>query len=168
MGAAVAGLLILGVFFTGQAMMSRSTLYGNLLLASANKEAVRLSGERARTVIAINGTSTDGFCNLTVDVDNTGAVSIRDPSLMDVVVQFAGGSTAAQRLVYVGSSPLALGEWTANSISGQFEPGIFNPGETMQISGKLSLSAPESTGIVTVGTPNGVIDVAYFPAVTPC
>ena len=168
MGAAVAGLLLLGVFFTGQAIMSRSSLYGNLLVATATKEAIRLSGERARSLIAIAGTNTDGLCNLTLDVDNTGAVSIRDPSLMDVVVQFAGGSTSTQRLVYVGSGPLALGEWTANSISGQFEPGIFNPGETMQISGKISLAVPESTGTVTVGTPNGVIDTAPFPAVTPC
>ena len=168
MGAAVAGLLLLGVFFTGHAMMSRSTLYGNLLVATATKEAVRLSGERARSLIVIDGTNTDGLCNLTVDVDNTGAVSIRDPSLMDVVVQFAGGSTAAQRLVYVGSEPLALGEWTENSISGQFEPSIFNPGETMQISGKLLLTGPESTGVVTVGTPNGVVDTASFPALIPC
>ena len=55
MGAAVAGLLLLGVFFTGQAMMSRSTIHGNLLMAIAAKEAIRFSGERSRTVIAING-----------------------------------------------------------------------------------------------------------------
>ena len=168
MGAAVAGLLILGVFFTGQAMMSRATIHGNLLVAIATKEAVRFSGERSRTVIAINGTNTDGFCNLTVDVDNTGAVAIKDIPIMDVVVQFPGGSTAPQRLVYVVSGPLATGEWTTNSISGQFEPTIFNPGETMQISGKLLLAIPESAGMVTVGTPNGVIDAASFPAVTPC
>ncbi len=114
MGAAVAGLLILVVFFTGQAMMSRATIHGNLLVAIATKEAVRFSGERSRTVIAINGTNTDGFCNLTVDVDNTGAVAIKDIPIMDVVVQFPGGSTAPQRLVYVGSGPLATGEWTTN------------------------------------------------------
>ena len=127
-----------------------------------------MSGERSRTAISIAATNTDGFCNLTVDLDNTGAIAIRDIPIMDVVVQFPGGSTAPQRLVHVGSGPLALGEWTPNSISGQFDPGIFNPGETMQISGKLSLAASESTGTVTVGTPNGVIDAASFPAVTPC
>ena len=168
MGAAVAGLLLLGVFFTGQAMMARSTIHGNLLVAMATKEAVRFSGERSRTVIAINATNTDGLCNLTVDVDNTGAVAIKDLPIMDVVVQYPGGSNTPQRLVYVDSAPLALGEWTPNSISGQFDPGIFNPGETMQISGKLSLTASESTGTVTVGTPNGVIDAASFPAVAPC
>ena len=168
MGAAVAGLLLLGVFFTGQAMMSRSTIHGNLLLAIATKEAIRLSGERSRTVIAITGATTDGGCNLTVDVDNTGAVAIRDIPIMDIVVQYPGGSTTPQRLAYTSSGPLALGEWTPSSISGQFDPGIFNPGETMQISGKLSLSASESTGTVTVGTPNGVIDAASFPAVAPC
>ena len=168
MGAAVAGLLLLGVFFTGQAIMSRSAIHGNLMVAMATKEAIRFSGERSRTLIAINGTNTDGFCNLTVDVDNRGAVAIKDIPIMDVVVQFPGGSTAPQRLVYVGSAPLAAGQWTTNSISGPFEPTIFNPGETMQISGKLMLAMPESAGMVTVGTPNGVIDAASFPAVTPC
>ena len=104
MGAAVAGLLLLGVFFTGQAMMSRSTIHGNLLVALATKEAIRLSGERSRTIIAINDTNTDGFCNLTVDVDNTGAVAIKDIPIMDVVVQFPGGTSAPARLVYVGSN----------------------------------------------------------------
>jgi len=147
--------------------MSRSTIHGNMLMALATKEAIRLSGERSRTAIAITGATTDGVCNLTVDVDNTGAVAIKDIPIMDVVVQYPGGTSAPQNLVYVDAGPLSVGEWTPDSISGQFDPGIFNPGETMQISGKLTLSASESTGTVTVGTPNGVIDAASFPAVTP-
>jgi len=150
--------------------MFRANVYGNLTTTASTKQAVRLSGEQARTIIGIVATSTGtpGFCNLTVDVGNTGSVSAVDPSGMDVIVQFPGGNNAPQRLTYVASGPPALGEWTATSISGVFDPGIFDPGEQMQIDAKLSLSASDPTGTVTVATPNGVIATASFPAVAPC
>ena len=168
MAAAVAGLLILGVFFTSQMMVFRANVYGNLVTTDSTKQVVRLSGERARTIIEIEDTSTDGLCNLTVDVKNNGAVSLVDPARMDVIVQFPGGNNAPQRLTYAGSGPPDLGEWASTSISGSFDPGIFDPGEDMQIDAKLSLNASDPTGTVTVATPNGVIATASFPAVSPC
>ena len=168
MAAAVAGLLILGVFFTTEVMMFRANVYGNLVTTASTKQAVRLSGERARTIIEIDGTSTDGLCNLTVDLENKGAVSLVDPSRMDVIVQFPGGNNPPQRLAYAPSGPPNLGEWASASISGAFNPGIFDPGEDMEINAKLLLIAGDPTGTVTVATPNGVIATASFPAVSPC
>ncbi len=164
MAATLAGLLILGVFFTTEMIMFRSNMYGNLVTAESTQHATRVSGERARTIIEIAAAVTDGFCNLTIDLDNDGAVSLVDPSHMDVIVQFPGGSNSPQRLIYVGSGPPSLGEWASISISGAFNPGIFDPGEDMQIDAKLNLSASETTGTVTVATPNGVIATASFPA----
>ena len=45
MGPAVAGLLILGVFFTAGMMMFRSAEFGNVLVATSTKESTSLSGE---------------------------------------------------------------------------------------------------------------------------
>ncbi len=168
MAAAVAGLLILGVFFTSEVMMFRANVYGNLVTTTNTKQAVRLSGERARTIIDIDGTGIYSLCYLRVDLKNKGAVSLVDPSRMDVIVQFPGGVNPPQRLTYAGSGPPSLGEWASTSISGAFNPGIFDPGEDMQIDAKLSLSAGDPTGTVTVATPNGVIATASFPAVLPC
>lgn len=168
MAAAVAGLLILSVFFAAEAMMFRANMHRNLVITTSTKQSVRLFGERARTMIEINGTDTDGLCLLTVDLENTGATSLVDPSRMDVIVQFPGGVNAPQRLDYAGSGPPAVGEWASRSISGAFDPGIFDPGEAMQIEARLVLSAADPTGTVTVATPNGVIATASFPAVSPC
>jgi len=139
-----------------------------LVTTSTTKQAVRLSGERARTIIEIEDTSTHDLCYLAVDVENKGAVSLVDPSRMDVIVQFPAGNNSAQHLTYVESGSPSLGEWAAASISGAFNPGIFDPGEEMQIDAKLLLSAGDSTGTVTVATPSGVIATASFPAVSPC
>ena len=142
MAATIAGALILAVFFTGTLMMSRSILFGNLVISNSSKESIRLSGERARTEIGITSTTPGSLCELTVDVGNTGATSVVDPSMMDVIVQFASGNNLPQRLTYNPSGVPNIGEWAATSISGQFEPGIFNPGETMTIDAKLSLIEP--------------------------
>lgn len=168
MAATVAGLLILSVFFASEAMMFRANMHGTLVTANSTSQAVRLSGERARTFIEIVDTSTGGLCNLTVEVENNGAASLVDPSRMDVIVQFPGGNNPPQRLTYGGSGPPSLGEWASTSISGAFDPGIFDPGEDMQIDAKLSLSAADATGTVTVAAPNGVTATGSFPAVSPC
>ena len=167
MGATLAGLLILTLFLASSLIMSRSTLHGNTLVGMSTKLAIRLSGERARTAIDITSTSGDGACNLTINVDNTGTVSVKELSLMDVVVQFPGGNNPPERLEYAGSTPPNLGQWSATSVSGPFEPGIFNPGETMTIDAQLLLIEADD-GTVTVGTPNGIVDTAVFPVLTPC
>ena len=167
MAATVAGLLILAIFFTSQMMMFRANTYASLLTTGTNKQAVHLSGEQARTMIEVQSATTDGLCNLTVDLANTGAVAVVDPSRMDVIAQFPGGANLPRRLSYAGSGPPGLDEWASTTISGTFDPGIFDPGENMQIDAKLSLSAGDATGTVTVATPNGVTATASFPAVLP-
>ena len=87
MGAAIAGLLIMAVFFTGVLMMFRTTLFGNVIISNSMKEANQLSGEQARTDIRLTGasiTTGDGYCKLTVTGDNKGAISISDYDRMDI------------------------------------------------------------------------------------
>ena len=166
MGATIAGLLISAFFFTGALMMFRTTLYGNVLIGDTTRESIRISGERARTeikIISIVG----GGCSLTITVDNTGSTSIANVSLMDVIVQFPASNNSAQRLTYDQAGPPGIGEWTVNLISGQFQPGIFDPGETMTIGAQLSL-VEAGAGTVTVGSHNGIIDTGAFPTLSPC
>ena len=168
MGATVAGILVLAVFFSGAFMVSRTTLLGNVLMGDTMKESIRVSGEKARTEIQITSAMVGAAsCDLTVNVDNTGATSVANLSIMDVIVQFPGGDNAPQRLVYAGSGPPNLAQWAVSSISGQFEPSNFNPGESITIDAKLTLTET-GDGTVTVGTHNGVVDTALFPALSPC
>ena len=86
---------------------------------------------------------------------------------MDVIVQFGAGNNAAQRLAYASSGPPSVGQWTDTALSGGFEPGIFNPGESLTIDGKALLIEP-GTGAITVGTPNGVTDSIELAAMDLC
>ncbi len=167
MGSTIAGLLILTLFFTGVLLVSRTTLSGNEQVSAATRDAVQLVGDRARTTIAVTNTSSSGTCNLSIDVDNTGATSVSDLNRMDVIVQFPTGNNAAQRLDYVDPGPTTVGEWEFSSISGAFEPGVLNPGETITIDAQV-LVVEAGSGTVTVGTPNGIIATAAFPSLTAC
>ena len=162
MAASIAGLLILSVIFTGMITTFRSNLFGNVLVGNATKEAAQLLGERNRTEISINSITTgDGGCDLTVVLKDTGSTSMSDFSHMDVIVQFTEGMNAARRLTYTGDSGSpGQGEWASTLIatSDKFEPGIFNPGETMTVTAKLSLpKTGDRAGQVTIGTPNGIV-----------
>jgi len=167
MGVALAGILILAVFVGGVLVMFRTTLYGNLLVSGATKSSAQLVGERARTVIGITSTTGDGACNLTVVVENTGATTITDFSLVDFIVEFSVGINPPRGMIYSSSEPPDFGEWVVSSITGPFEPGSFNPGETMTLNAKISM-IEASDGTLTIGTPNGIIDTASFPMLTPC
>ena len=159
-------MLISAMFFTGALMMFRTTLQANVVIGDTTRESIRIAGERARTEISITSVVGSG-CGLTITVDNTGAISIADASRMDVIVQYPAGNNPAQRLTYVLTGPPGIGEWTADSISGQFQPSIFDPGEMMTIEAQLSL-VEAGAGMVTVGSHNGVIDTGDFPSLTPC
>lgn len=167
MGIAVAGLLILAVFVGGVLVMFRTTLYGNVLVSGATKSSAQLVGERARTVIGITSTTGDGACNLTVVVENTGATTITNFSLVDFILGFSVGINPPRRMIHSSSVPPDFGEWALTSITGPFEPGILNPGESMTLNAKLSM-IEASDGVLTIGTPNGIIDTALFPTLTPC
>jgi len=168
MGIALAGLLIIGVLFSGALIIFRSELLGNLLVTDALKEASELTGEQVRTRIDLTDfeiDTGDGKCILTVTGDNTGATSIADLGKMDVIVQFTTkfttGDNPPQRLTYVtGDKPSTTGDWAKRSISGEFEPGIWNPDETLILKGwlNLALGSVDITATVTVATPRGVTD----------
>ena len=175
MAASVAGIMVLAVFLVGGLMVLRTSIFGDVPLGNAVKEAVDLEGERARTVIDLGSPSIDtgdGTCTLTVTGDNDGSISIGDFSLMDVIVQTLEGNNAPVQLNYTtGDTPTSTGDWAKElpSTLDVFAPGIFDPGDTITIKARLDLStAGDTAATVTVGTPNGVTDTRSFTAVTPC
>ena len=167
MGVALAGLLIMAVFMAGVLVMFRTTLYSNLLVSGATKSSGQLVGERARTVIGITSATGNGACDLTVVVANTGATTITDFSLVDFILVFTVGVNPSRRMIHISSGPPGFGEWAVTSITGSFEPGSLNPGESMTLDAKM-LMVEASDGTLTIGTPNGIIDTALFPILNPC
>ena len=167
MASTLAGLLILAMFLTTSLITFRSTLFGEVAVSSASREASKAMGQNARTEITIDSAVGDTFCSLTLVITNTGAIRVLDVAKMDVVVQFGVGNNAAQQLAYTASGPPSVGQWTHSALSGSFEPGILNPGESLTIDGK-ALLVELGTGAITVGTPNGVTDSIELAAMAPC
>ena len=167
MGVAAAGLLVIAVFLAGAFMTYRTTLSGKMLVNEAASASSQMVGERTRTAIDITSATGDGACNLTVDVDNTGATSIIEFAQMDLIAQFPSANNAPQSMIFTEAVLPGLDEWAVTSITGAYEPGIFNPGETMTLEAKISL-VEASGGTLTVGTPNGIVHTASFPALSPC
>ena len=167
MASTLAGLLILSMFLTTSMITFRSTLSGEMAVGSASREASKAMGDNARTEINIDSVVGDTFCSLTLVVLNTGATRVLDLEKMDVIIQFGAGANVAQRLTHTPSGPPSVGQWTDTNLSGSFEPGIFNPGETLTIDGK-ALLLETGTGVITVGTPNGVTGSIELAAMAPC
>ena len=168
MASTLAGLLILAMFLTTSMITFRSTLFGDVAVSSASREASKAMGDNARTEITIDSVfSEDTLCSLTLVVVNTGATRVLDIGQMDVIIQFGSGLNAAQRLTYTPSGPPSVGQWTDTDLSGSFEPGIFNPGEALTMDGK-ALLLEIGTGVITVGTPNGVTGSIELAAMAPC
>lgn len=162
----MAGLLILAVFLASSLMSLRTSLFGNLQMSDAAKASSRLLGERIRTVIGVTSTNVDGACGLTIEIENTGATAVHSFPEMDVIFQYPLGINQAAAMVYTSSAPI-LGQWTAASISGGYEPTTWNPGERLTIQTQVPLLEP-GDGVVTIGTPNGVVIEIPFTGLIPC
>jgi len=164
MGSSLAGLLILAVLLTASLMIWRVNLVGNVVIQSASKGALQLEGERARTVPNMVTASANRNNNtLAVTLQNDGATSVPVSGFpdMDVVVIYDLAAQTPLRLTYTATNPPPSGQWTKTSISGGFEPDVWNPTETLAILATLN-GADCNKGTVTVGFPNGVIDTNPF------
>ena len=169
MGISIAGLLILGVFLTAVLLLGRSATISSTVVATSAKDAIDRSGERARTMFRIENTTVSGAgADLTVQVENIGAMSISDFPHMDLIVKYTHPVTGSPPVI--GFLPYTEGglgnnQWTVNSITPDgFEPGVWNPGESMTLGVKLDPPQKTSTtGTLAVASPNGVSATAYFP-----
>ena len=165
METSVAGVLIFGVLIVAVVLLAQAIVVSNAVMGSAIKESASAAGERARTELSFDTSTSDGT-TLTVDVDNAGNTSISDYNEMDLIVEYPETGTLTmqyQRLAYVAASPGA-GEWTDTSRTpDQFQPGTWDSGETLRITAIVSpVQASGTTGTVAVASPNGVAATGTF------
>ena len=175
MGAALAGLLILSVMLTGSLMFWRVTLVGNDRISTAQKQMIQLEGTRARTEIDVSSSGSKSCRTLVINLLNEGHTSVSKSAFpwMDIIIHFTGTSDPSQALTYepLGLASLDKGEWIDTSISGQFEPSVWNPGETLKIEAQLQDFSVLASGTLVVSTPNGIIDthtLSYLPTPPGC
>ena len=162
MGTALSGFFVLSILFTATMVFFRINLLGSELVRDSIQEATQLEEERAGARISVASTTgVIGTNTLRATVDNEGDTSVADFAKMDVVVQFTGALQAPQSYAYTTANPPGVGQWTDTSITGLFEADVWNPGETLSIEVTLS-GTPCDTGLVTIGTPKGVVASSIF------
>src|SRR5574341_1281873 len=117
--------------------------------------------DRARTDLApISAQVSDDGVVVELTVRNTGQTKLADFNQWDMILQYYD-TGAAYHIVWVpyeaGDQP-ALNTWGVVGISQDvYDPGIFNPEETITVQFKVSPAVgPETTNRVALTTPSGL------------
>jgi archaellum component FlaF (FlaF/FlaG flagellin family) len=109
------------------------------------KEMETRSAEQMHTRLTItNLTSSSPYVD--ADLQNDGSTTLAGYDRMDVLVQYTtgGGSPALAWIPYTNGA-LAPNTWTIqNIVNDAFEPGILNPGETLEM--RIWLDPPAGIG----------------------
>ena len=166
MDTAIGGMLIIAVFLSMMVFLSRAFIVSEIQTGTALNEAAALAGDRSRTDLTVL-TFTTISSDLNVEVTNTGETSVAEFDRMDYIVSYTATNNALTiiRLTFREPNP-AAGEWEPNRTTispDSFQPGIWNPGETLTLEGHIS-PGPKSgtTGTAWVSSPNGVVAIGQF------
>ena len=166
METSIGGMLVMGVLLAMIIILSRTFIVSNQIMGAAIKSSAELSGERARTELTLLTTTSTGTDILQADIKNSGNTSISEHEEMDVIVNYSATGTLAavvKRLAHVAGSPTS-DKWTNSTTSPDtYQPGIWDPGETMTVDARLATEqASGTTGVLHIGAPNGVVATGTF------
>lgn len=130
------------------------------------------TGDRARTIIASLSAQTSALDETTdavqVTLKNSGSTKLSDWAQWDVILQYTSGSNNPTVKWYPAGD--GTNQWDATIYSNAstlnpevIEPGIFNPGEEMVITVKVSPPVGAgTTNLAVIATPNGITASTVF------
>ena len=123
------------------------------------------AGEQARTELTITNVRDRVGAVFDVDLRNDGSTRLAEFDRMDLVVQYTdNSSTFVVAWIPYTDGPLESNTWVVQSITDDaFEPGIINPGETLEM--KFELDPPAGNGTTNrllISTELGVTVSATF------
>jgi hypothetical protein len=159
-------LLIAAILMLSTVLMARGGYLGADAIGQSLRQSETRYGQQNRTGLTVTGTSIDGTgANITITLRNDGQTPVADFASMDVVVQYfaAGGGRYDKWLPYT-SGALAADTWKTGTFTNDvFEPGILNPGETMEVLIRVNpVVGPATTNLAIIGTEKGVTVQTYF------
>lgn len=99
---------------------------------------------------------------ITISIENTGSVKISNFDQMDVIIY---GDGWIERLKYNSGSVPSPGEWSKKIVKDVLNPGILDPGETMEVylyPLHISYLVPDATTYIKIVTPNGIESTKKF------
>jgi len=159
-------LLVAAILMLSTVLMARGGFLGADAVAQSLRESEARYAQQSHTKLAVAGTSIDGSgANITVTLRNDGKTPVGDFAAMDVVVQYFGESGARydKWLAYT-SGALASDTWKTGTFTNDiFEPGILNPGESVDLLLRVNpVVGSGTTNMVVIGSEHGVTTSAYF------
>jgi hypothetical protein len=163
MSALIPGLLIITTFLVASVIMFSTFLSISTTQSDSLKELGQVNRERAGSLINISsagvtGSSPGMSTDMTLEVDNIGSRSVADFERMDVIVQYTDSSDSPVHR-YLTYNPGGLGndQWTipeGGITPDTFNPGMWDPGETLTIDLRVSPDVKSGTqAVIAVATP---------------
>lgn len=143
-------LLITAYFLVGVVLMTAE------VVSVAQTDQINQQEQRVRTSIEITNSSVISNESLIyAEVENTGSVVISEIKYMDI---YTINGTSNPPTYYTQGS--VTGTWNMESIEPDIiNPGLWDPGEVMNISVKYYGDVPKW---IQITTPNGISDSAYI------
>ncbi len=166
-GSIIAAMISVATILLASYVCSKGGFYMADVLADSVIEMQENKNEMVKTEIEITGVSTDSV-DILVSLQNTGSTKIGDFTYMDVIVTYQNesGSIKTVWIPYQESEILAKNRWTKVDIAPDLiNPGIFDPGEEMEVQVRLDSSDPignTSVNWLLVTAPNGAKASRYF------
>jgi hypothetical protein len=162
----IPALLIAAILMLSTVLMARGGYLGADAIGQSLRQSETRYEQQNRTGLTVTGTSIDPTgANITITLLNGGQTPVADFVSMDVVVQYfgAGGARYDKWLPYT-SGALASDTWKTGTFTNDvFEPGILNPGETMQVLIRVNpVVGQATTNLAIIGTEKGVTVQTYF------
>jgi hypothetical protein len=161
---AIATPIILTVMLSFLVLGTAAVQQMQAALAYATRHAATVANDRVLTQVEIVEVEYNDV-DLSVQVLNRGGVAITDYRNMDILVDYTagGGGRVVSRLTFT-TGAYGSGNWRINRlVPDGLHPGLWNPGETLTIQGRLPDPVDVSdTATVVVATPNGQTASAYF------
>ncbi|WP_440947549.1 hypothetical protein ACSAZL_04570 [Methanosarcina sp. T3] len=166
-GSIIAAMISVATILLASYVCSKGGFYMADVLADSVIKMQENKNEMAKTEIEITGVSTDSV-DILVSLQNTGSTKIGDFTYMDVIVTYQNesGSIKTVWIPYQESEILSRNRWTkVNIVPDLINPGVFDPGEEMEVQIRLDSSDPIGNSSVNwflVAAPNGAKASRYF------
>jgi archaellum component FlaF (FlaF/FlaG flagellin family) len=162
----IPALVLAAILIIGGVLMAGVTSSSVDKVNQSWRDIEALSEERLGTDLTVVSTQvTGGGADVTVVLGNEGRTPVREPSLMDVIINYEG--TDDQRYVlWIRYTDGALQDntWTVTGISGDYRnPGVFDAGEEMTIQIRLNPATKDGPDRwLVIATETGVSYSIYF------
>jgi archaellum component FlaF (FlaF/FlaG flagellin family) len=159
-------LLIAAILMMATVLMARGGFMGADAIGQSLRQSETRYSEQNHTGLTVTATAIDPTgANITVTIRNDGQTPVASFADMDVMVQYFDATAVRyDKWLPYTTGALASDTWKIGVFTNDvFEPGILNPGETMQVLIRVNpVVGPLTTNLAIIGTEKGVTIQTYF------